>query len=193
MLACPNPTLASPLADRAERLPTMLLPARTLRVSFATAAAALALSGALAACGSDDDSTSAATSATTSSAASDTHGHGDHAAGAPSAETLQAVLVKLADPKVPTAEKSKLIVNGDKRTANIDQMNAGLQGYTLTFTVADVTTQGNTANAQVAITSSHGTAPAMPLTWEKADSSWKLSDASGCLLLGLAQAPCVPV
>ncbi|UAK30470.1 hypothetical protein K8O92_21435 [Nocardia asteroides] len=177
----------------------MLLPTRTLRVSLATAAAALAISGALAACGSDDDSTTDAatsatssTSATTSAAASDTHGHGDHATGAPTAETLQAVLVKLADPNVPTAEKSKLIVNGEKRTANIDQMNAGLQGYTLTFTVADITTQGDTANAQVTINSLHGAAPAVPLTWEKVDGAWKLSDASGCLLFGFAQAPCVP-
>jgi hypothetical protein len=171
----------------------MLLPARTLRVSLATAAAALAISGALTACGSDDDSsTSAAASATISAAASGTHDHGDHATGAPTAETLQAMLVKLADPNVPTAEKSKLIVNGDKRTANIDQMNAGLQGYTLTFAVADLTTQGNTANAQVTISSPHGAAPAVPLTWENVDGTWKLSDASGCLLLGFAQAPCVP-
>lgn len=170
----------------------MLLPARTLRVSVATAAAALAITGALAACGSDDSSTSAATSATTSAAASGTHDHGDHAAGAPTAETLQAMLVRLADPNVPTAEKSKLIVNGDKRTANIDQMNAGLQGYTLTFAVADLTTQADTANAQVTISSPHGAAPAVPLTWENVDGAWKLSDASGCLLLGFAQAPCVP-
>jgi hypothetical protein len=171
----------------------MLLPTRTLRVSLATAAAALAISGALTACGSDDDSsTSAATSATISAAASGTHDHGDHATGAPTAETLQATLVKLADPNVPTAEKSKLIVNGDKRTANIDQMNAGLQGYTLTFAVADLTTQGNTANAQVTISSPHGAAPAVPLTWENVDGTWKLSDASGCLLFGFAQAPCVP-
>ncbi|WP_280253676.1 hypothetical protein [Nocardia abscessus] len=171
----------------------MLLPARTLRVSLATAAAALALSGALAACGSDDDSTtSAATSATTSAAASGTHSHGDHATGAPTADTLQAVLVKLADPNVPTPEKSKLIVNGEQRTANIDQMNKGLQGYALTFTVADITTQGTTANAQVTIASPHGASPAVPLSWENVDGTWKLSDASGCLLLGFAQAPCVP-
>ncbi|MGY2010413.1 hypothetical protein ACW9HJ_18205 [Nocardia gipuzkoensis] len=171
----------------------MLLPARTLRVSLATAAAAVALCGALAACGSDDDSTtSAATSATTSAAASGTHSHGDHATGAPTAETLQAVLVKLADPNVPTPEKSKLIVNGEQRTANIDQMNKGLQGYALTFTVADITTQGTTANAQVTIASPHGASPAVPLSWENVDGAWKLSDASGCLLLGFAQAPCVP-
>ncbi len=191
MLACPNPTLASPLAARAERLPTMLLPARTLRVSLATAAAALAISGALAACGSDDD-TATATSATTSAAASGTHDHGDHATAAPTAESLQAMLGKFADSNVPTAEKSKLIVNGEQRTANIDQMNKGLQGYTLTFTVADLTVQGNTANAQVTITSPHGAAPAVPLSWENVDGTWKLSDAAGCLLLGFAQAPCVP-
>ncbi|WP_159844055.1 hypothetical protein [Nocardia sp. CY41] len=169
----------------------MLLPARTLRVSLATAAAALAISGALAACGSDDD-TATATSATTSAAASGTHDHGDHATAAPTAESLQAMLGKFADSNVPTAEKSKLIVNGEQRTANIDQMNKGLQGYTLTFTVADLTVQGNTANAQVTITSPHGAAPAVPLSWENVDGTWKLSDAAGCLLLGFAQAPCVP-
>ncbi|MEU2102556.1 hypothetical protein [Nocardia sp. NPDC019255] len=170
----------------------MLLPARTLRLSLVTAAAAVAISGAVAACGSDDDSTGAASSATTSAAASGTHDHSAHATGAPTAETLQAVLVKLADPTVPTAEKATLIVGGEKRTANIDQMNKGLQGYALTFAVADITTQGNTANAQVTITSPHGSAPAVPLSWENVDGTWKLSDASGCLLLGFAQAPCVP-
>ncbi|MEU2035298.1 hypothetical protein [Nocardia amamiensis] len=170
----------------------MPLPARTLRVSVATAAAALAISCGLAACGSDDDSAATTTSAASATATSNTHGHGDHATGAPTAETLQAVLVKLADPTVPTAEKTKLIVNGEQRASNIDRMNAGLQGYKLTFTVADITSQGNTANAQVTITSPHGSAPAVPLTWENVDGTWKLSDASGCLLLGFAQAPCVP-
>lgn len=170
----------------------MLLPARTLRLSLVTATAAVAISGAVAACGSDDDSTGAASSATTSAAASGTPDHSVHATGAPTAETLQAVLAKLADSTVPTPEKAKLIVNGEKRTANIDQMNKGLQGYALTFAVADITTEGNTANAQVTITSPHGAAPAVPLSWENVDGTWKLSDASGCLLLGFAQAPCVP-
>ncbi|WP_454196575.1 hypothetical protein [Nocardia sp. Marseille-Q1738] len=183
--------MASLLAHHAERLPTMLLPARTLRVSVVTAAAALAISCGLAACGSDEDSATTTTSAA-ANPTSNTQSHGDHAAGAPTAETLQAVLVKLADPTVPTAEKAKLIVNGEQRTANIDKMNAGLQGYTLTFAVADITAQGSTANAQVTITSPHGSAPAVPLTWENVGGTWKLSDASGCLLLGFAQAPCVP-
>ncbi|WP_067475834.1 hypothetical protein [Nocardia amamiensis] len=170
----------------------MPLPARTLRVSVATAAAALAISCGLAACGSDNDSAATTTSAASATATSSTHGHGDHAEGAPTAATLQAVLDKLADPAVPTAEKTKLIVNGEQRTSNIDRMNAGLQGYKLTFTVADITTQGSTANAQVTIASPHGSAPAVPLTWENVDGTWKLSDASGCLMLGFAQAPCVP-
>ncbi|MEU7765719.1 hypothetical protein AB0B25_11420 [Nocardia sp. NPDC049190] len=167
----------------------MLLPARTLRVSVAAVTAAAAVTVGLAACGSDD---SAATSPSGTAAASSTPAHGDHAAGTPTAETLQGVLVELADPKVATAEKTKLIVDGDKRAANIDRMNAGLQNYPLTFAVADITTQGNTANAQVTITSPHGAPPPIPMSWENVDGSWKLSDASGCLMLGFAQAPCVP-
>ncbi|MGQ4598470.1 hypothetical protein [Nocardia sp. R6R-6] len=169
----------------------MLLTARTLRVSVATAAA-LAISCGLAACGSDHDSAATTSPVTSATATSITQGHGDHAPGAPTAETLRAVLAQLADPTVPTTEKTKLIVNGEQRASNIDRMNAGLQGYTLTFTVADVTTQGNTANAQVTINSPHGSAPAVPLNWENVNGTWKLSDTSGCLLLGFAQAPCVP-
>ncbi|WP_228001240.1 hypothetical protein [Nocardia australiensis] len=178
----------------------MLPPAKTLRVSFATVAAALALTVGLTACGSDDSSEAKATTSTAPSTASSgaavssTAGHGDHSTdAAPTPETLQAVLVKLSDPATSTTDKAALIVNGEQRTANIDQMNKALGNYgTLTYTVADITTEGNTATAQVTITSPHGAAPAMPLTWEHVDGMWKLSDASGCLMLGFAQAPCVP-
>ncbi|WP_040735675.1 hypothetical protein [Nocardia tenerifensis] len=165
----------------------MLLPARTLRVSVATAAAALAVTVGLAACGSDDDKSDTKVSSSSAVAAGTSA-----AAAAPTPDTLQAVLVKLSDPAVPTLEKAKLIVDGEKRTANIDQMNKGLAGYKLTYAVADVTTQGNTATAQVTVTSPHGAPPAIPMSWEKVGDTWKLSDTSGCLLLGLAQAPCVP-
>ncbi|MFI6217448.1 hypothetical protein ACIBCD_36050 [Nocardia brasiliensis] len=191
MLACPNPNSVSPLADRAERLLKLLPSTRILRVSVATAAAALAVTIGLSGCGSDDgksDTKSSSSSVVASSSAAPSA-----AAGAPTADSLQAVLVKLSDPAVPTADKAKLIVDGEKRTANIDQMNKALAGYgTLTYAVADVTTQGSTATAQVTITSPHGAAPATPLTWENVGGTWKLSDASGCLLLGFAQAPCVP-
>ncbi|MEU7144451.1 hypothetical protein ABZ942_33755 [Nocardia sp. NPDC046473] len=168
----------------------MLLPARTLRVSLATAAAALAVTAGLVGCSSDDNKSDAKVSS--SSTAASTSAAPTATAGAPTPETLQAVLVTLSDPAVPTADKAKLIVDGEKRTANIDQMNKGLTGYALTYTVADVTTQGNTATAQVTINSPHGAAPAVPISWENVNGTWKLSDVSGCLLLGFAQAPCVP-
>ncbi|KAA8885982.1 hypothetical protein F3087_25500 [Nocardia colli] len=171
----------------------MLLPARTLRVSLATAAAALAVTAGLVGCSSDDNKSDATVSSSSAVAASASSSAAPSAAAsAPTPETLQAVLVKLSDPAVPTADKAKLIVDGEKRTANIDQMNKGLAGYALTFAVADVTVQGNSATAQVTINSPHGTAPAMPITWENVGGTWKLSDQSGCLLLGFAQAPCVP-
>jgi hypothetical protein len=163
-------------------------------MSMAIAAAAMAATVGIAACGSDDKADAKATSTTSAVATTNAAGHGDHgSAAAPTAETLTGVLDTLSDPAKPTAEKSKLIVGGEKRTANIDQMNQALGGYgKLTYAVADITTNGNTATAQVTITSPHGTAPAMPLTWEHVDDTWKLSDASGCLMLGFAQAPCVP-
>ncbi|WP_378731226.1 hypothetical protein [Nocardia brasiliensis] len=168
----------------------MLLPARILRVSVAIATTALAATVGLAACSSDDNKSDAKVSSSSAVASSSAAATG--AVAAPTAETLQGVLVKLSDPAVPTAEKTKLIVDGEKRTANIDQMNKGLANYSLTYAVADITMQGNTATAQVTITSPHGAVPPMPLTWENVDGTWKLSDVSGCLMLGFAQAPCVP-
>lgn len=177
----------------------MLLPAKSLHISVATAAAALAVTVGLTACGSDDSSDTAATSssvaATTSAAASTgaTGGH-DHAAGdAPEPEELQATLALVADPSKPTSEKTAVIVDGQKRAGNIDQMNQLLAGYgQLTFAVTDVKTEGETATAQVVITSPHGSSPAMPMTWQHVDGKWKLSDATACTMLAFAQAPCTP-
>ncbi|NKX85706.1 hypothetical protein [Nocardia coubleae] len=172
----------------------MLLPTRTIRVTVAAAAAVLAVG--LTACGSDDSSTNATSSSTSISAApssvSATPAPTGDNAGAPSADSLKATLVQFADPGLSSDEKAKLIVNGEARKANIDQMNGMLAGYTLTFAVDNVATSGDKATADVTITSPHGTAPAFPVTWERVDGTWKLSDASGCLLLGFAQAPCTP-
>ncbi|MEV6428241.1 hypothetical protein [Nocardia sp. NPDC051463] len=170
----------------------MLLPARTLRVSVATAAAAIIVTLGLTACGSDDKSDTA--TATTTSAVATSTDHGAHgAATAPTADELKATLALMADPAKSTAEKTAIIVDGDKRTTNIDQMNQALAGYgTLTFAVTDVKVEGTTATAQVVITSPHGAAPAMPMTWEHVDGKWKLSDATACTMLGFAQAPCTP-
>ncbi|MGW4766597.1 hypothetical protein ACWEO2_00965 [Nocardia sp. NPDC004278] len=160
-------------------------------MSMVIAAAAMATTVGLTACGSDDKSDVKASATSLAAATTSTAGHGS--AAAPTAEALTAVLDALSDPAKSTSEKAELIVGGEKRTANIDQMNRALGGYgKLTYAVADITSSGNTATAQVTITSPHGTAPAMPMTWEYVDGTWKLSDASGCLMLGFAQAPCVP-
>lgn len=174
----------------------MHLPPRTIRVTVATAAAALAVTVGLTGCGSDDSSTNATTSSTSISAAPSSVSatpapSGDNAA-APTADSLKATLLQFADPGVSTDDKAKLFVGGDAHKANIDQMNGMLAGYTLTFAVDNVVTSGNTATADVTITSPHGTAPSFPMTWEQDGGSWKLSNTSGCLLLGFAQAPCTP-
>lgn len=177
----------------------MLLPPRTLRVTIATAAAALAVTVGLTGCGDSDDSSTNATSSSTSIAAAPSSDSttpaapsGDNA-DAPTADSLTAILTKLSDPAVSTDDKAALIVNGESRRDNIEQMNGQLANYgTLTYDVANVATSGDTATADVTITSPHGTAPAFPVTFEKVDGEWLISDNSGCLLLGFAQAPCVP-
>ncbi|WP_225727603.1 MULTISPECIES: hypothetical protein [unclassified Nocardia] len=171
----------------------MLLPDRTFRITVATAAAAVAVTVGLTACGSDDKSDSAkASSATAAPASGSAAGSGDHSATvAPTAEALQANLLLITDPNKPTADKAAAIVNGDKRTANIDKMTAGLANYPLTFAVSDIKLDGTKAAAQVGITSPHGTAP-VPMTWEQSDGKWKLSDASACTIFGFAKAPCTP-
>lgn len=174
-------------------------PTRSLRAGIVTAAAAIALTAGLVGC-SDDESDTAATSATSTSAAATTSaaasptgaGAEGHSHEAPAPAELQATLDQFADPTKPAAEKTGLIVDGDKRVANIEAMNAALGGYgALTFTVSDVTVEGETATAPVVITSPHGAAPAMPLTWQHEGDAWKISDASACTLLGFAQAPCL--
>ncbi|MFD3702350.1 hypothetical protein ACFWUP_04325 [Nocardia sp. NPDC058658] len=172
----------------------MHLPPRTF--PFTVAAAALAVTVGLTGCGSDDSSTNATTSSTSIAAAPSSVSatpapSGDNAA-APTADSLKATLTKFADPGVSTDEKAKLIVGGDAIKPNIDQMNGMLGGYTLTFAVDNVATSDGKATADVTITSPHGTAPSFPMTWEQQDGTWKLSNTSGCLLLGFAQAPCTP-
>ncbi|MBF6331340.1 hypothetical protein IU452_22810 [Nocardia transvalensis] len=134
--------------------------------------------------------TSAAVTSTSGAAASPT-GTSAQAAAAPTPETLQATLDGFVDPATPTADKQKLVTDGQKRTANIDTMTQGLAHYgKITFTVSDVKAEGDTATAQVVITSPHGPAPAMPMTWQHSAAGWQLSDASACQLLAMGKAPC---
>ncbi|MBF6170491.1 hypothetical protein IU476_03305 [Nocardia blacklockiae] len=162
-----------------------------MRLATATVCAALAVTG-ITACGSDtsDDSAAATTTAAASSAAATSaHQHGD--AAAPTPEALQATLDGFVDPAKPTADKEKLVVDGSKRTANIDTMTQGLANYgKITFAVSDVKIEGENATAQVVITSPHGPAPAMPMTWQHSDAGWQLSDASACQILAMGKAPC---
>ncbi|MFF0543935.1 hypothetical protein [Nocardia thailandica] len=174
----------------------MLLPTRTVRVAVAAAAAAVAVTVGLTGCSSDDDTSTKATSTSTSTAAATSSNSATStapgAAGA-TADELKATLVKFSDPAIPTDQKVVLIVNGEARRANIDQINALLATYgKLDYAVSDVVVTGDKATANVVITSPSGTAPAIPVEWQKVDGQWKLTDASGCLLLGFAQAPCVP-
>ncbi|WP_416562571.1 hypothetical protein [Nocardia testacea] len=178
----------------------MQLPARTRRLSrvAAATAAAAALALGLTACGSDDDGDTAAGSvaATTSAAAhdhGDDHDHGE-TAPAPTAESLQSTLEQITNPDVPVDEKVKLIDDGENRRGLLEQLNAALQTYRgITFQVGEVTVDGETATGQTTITSPSGqSAPPMPLTWEHDDGTWKLSDASACVLFGFAQIPCSP-
>ena len=175
----------------------LLTRARSTSIVLKTvvAVAAVAVSLGLTACGSDDDSTSDAstttsaqnstTAAQTSAAASTTA----DAAADPATAELQAVLVGLSDPAKPATEKADLIVNGDTRLTNLETLTAALAGYgQITYVLKDVVITDTTANANVDVTTIHGTGT-MPLTWENVDGSWKLSDASGCMLLAAA-APC---
>ena len=194
MLASPY-LLGNPLPGVNERLILTRVRSTSTLLKTVVAASAVALSLGLAACSSDDDSSSDAsttTSAETTTAAATSTGTEsapEPAAGEPSAEDLQAVLVALSDPAKPAAEKTALIVNGETRLANLEAMTTALAGYgQITYVVKDVVVTGTTANANVDVTTVHGTG-AMPLTWENVDGTWKLSDASGCMLLAAA-APC---
>lgn len=202
MLASPNPP-GETIPRTAERLLNMHRPTRSLRAGIVTvtATAVVALTVGLVGCSDDESNDTAATgSAVATGAASATTGAGagtgtdqeGHSHDAPAPAELQATLDQFTDPAKPAAEKTGLVVDGDKRAANIEAMNAALGGYgTLSFTVGDVVLEGETATAQVVITSPHGPAPAMPLTWQHEDDRWKLSDASACTLLGFAKAPCL--
>ncbi|NKY58057.1 nuclear transport factor 2 family protein [Nocardia flavorosea] len=179
----------------------MHLPARTPRLSRVAAATAAAVALALGstACGSDDDTGTTATSsvAVTTSASAHDHGddteHGD-SADAPTAQSLQSILEQITNPDVTVDEKVDLIVDGENRRGQLEQLNAALQNYRgLSYTVADITVDGDTATGQTTITSPRGSsAPPAPVTWEEDDGAWKLSDTGACLLLGFAQIPCAP-
>ena len=89
-----------------------------------------------------------------------------------------------------SSDKAKLVVDGDKRLANIETMNQGLAHYQVGFTVGEVETQGDEADAKVTVNSPHGTMPDVPMAFRYVDGAWKLSDAGACTILGMARAGC---
>ncbi|RZK94360.1 MAG: hypothetical protein EOP30_08060 [Rhodococcus sp. (in: high G+C Gram-positive bacteria)] len=148
------------------------------------AVGAVVLALGMSACSSDDASgTSATTSAATSSAAGE-------AVAAPTSEELLGTLQVLVDPARPVDEKTVVVVDGEERRPNLEAMTAAMANYPVSFTVADVQVEGDTATANVAITSPHGTAAPTAWTWENVDGTWKVSDESTCTLLGMARAGC---
>ncbi|MBJ8341187.1 MULTISPECIES: hypothetical protein [Antrihabitans] len=148
----------------------------------------------LAACGSDDSDSSASATTTASASSSAAASTTAASSAAPTADELKANLDFIADATKSTPEKVAVIVNGEARTANLDQMNAALGGYgKLIFNVTDVAATGDTATANVTIESPSAPgqpSPPLPMTWERVDGAWKLSDATACTLLAFAGAPC---
>ena len=145
------------------------------------AVGAVVLALGMSACSSDDASdTAATTSAATSSAA----------VAAPTSDELLGTLQVLVDPARPVDEKTVVVVDGDERRPNLEAMTAAMANYPVSFTVTDVQVEGDTATANVAIVSPHGTAAPTAWTWENVDGTWKVSDESTCTLLGMARAGC---
>jgi hypothetical protein len=149
------------------------------RAVVAVGAVVLALG--MSACSSDDASdTAATTSAATAS----------EAVAAPTSDELLGTLQVLVDPARPVDEKTDVVVDGDERRPNLEAMTAAMANYPVSFTVTDVQVEGDTATANVAIVSPHGTAAPTAWTWENVDGTWKVSDESTCTLLGMARAGC---
>ncbi|OYD70454.1 hypothetical protein [Rhodococcus sp. OK302] len=162
---------------------------RKTLVSACAVAAVLALG----ACGSDDSKDTAAATSTSVAAATSAKSTSASTAAAPTADELNAALITLIDPAKPIAEKTALVVDGSARQANIDTMGTALganPAYKITFTVENVKVDGETATADVAIVSPHGTMPGTQWTWELEDGSWKLADTSACTLFEMGRAPC---
>ncbi|MQY17274.1 hypothetical protein [Nocardia macrotermitis] len=112
-------------------------------------------------------------------------------APAPAPQELQSSLDRFVDPAVPAAAKTKLIVGGERRVANIEKMNQGLANYgKVGFNVSDVRAKGDTADARVAVVSPHGTMPGVPMSWQHTAAGWQLSDGTACVILAMGKAPC---
>lgn len=165
------------------------LPVKLTLPLVAVAATALVLTG----CSSNNDDSAASTSssAASSSAAATTSDLSSTGATVPTADDLKFTLTQISDPAVTVAAKSTLIAKGTERTAQLEQLNAGLANYPLSYDVENVQSDATSATADVAITSPHGAAPAMPMGWDiTGPNEYVLNETSTCAILGMARIQC---
>lgn len=154
------------------------------------AASAIVVALGMTGCSSDESNDGDTAAAASTSQSANDSGSAATGVAAPTADELRATLEALVDPQTPVDEKIALIEKSDERRSNVETMTAAMKNYPVGFEVTNVTVDGTTATADVAITSPHGSAGATPWTWENVDGVWKLSDASTCGLLAMANAPC---
>lgn len=151
----------------------------------AAAAAGLALS--LAACSEDSDTpeTTTATQAATSEAAP--------VAAMPTADELNAVLQRAADPNLPVAERANTVQGGETSPELFDLMTQSQQESGANFQVVDPVLPGYTANSVLATV--NFTRPdaesqlAEDVEFVHEDGHWKISKSWACFLVNNTLAP----
>jgi len=151
----------------------------------AAAAAGLALG--LAACSEDSDTpeTTTETQAVTSEAAP--------AAEMPTAEELNAVLQRAADPNLPISERANTVQGGETSPELFDLMTQSQQQSGANFQVVNPVLPGYTANSVLATV--NFTRPdaesqlAEDVEFVHEDGNWKISQSWACFLVSNTLAP----
>ncbi|NLE81066.1 MAG: hypothetical protein GX610_16075 [Rhodococcus sp.] len=156
---------------------------RKMSVAAVAIAAALTMS----AC-SDDSGDTASETTTTTAAVTTTE---EAALELPTAADLNALLVKGLDPNVPLEEKTSMVEGSEQDPELINQVAAAAQQFGAEVTVLDpvIDNGDGTASAQLQLTVNgevqQGGLAAIFVPTE--DGSWKLSKATACQIVGMAQ------
>lgn len=152
------------------------------------AGVAIAAALTMTACGSDDggDTGNAATSASATSSSVVAEASGDYPP-VPTAEELNAELMRGLDPAVPVEEKAQLIQGAEQDPQLIEQVAAAAvqNGAQIEITSVDDLGDG-TLNAGATLTI-NGQANPGSFTFVAEDGVWKLSKENACGLVQLAQ------
>ncbi|MGL4306936.1 MAG: hypothetical protein ACRCSF_12390 [Mycobacteriaceae bacterium] len=131
----------------------------------------------ISACGDEGKKSDSTSSKTTSVMVS------TEAAPTPTAEQLNAYLVKALDPAVPAAEKTVLVQGSEADPALFDQLIAGTQNNKVTAKVIDpVLVDGTTATAAIELTLD-GQLNQANAEFVYENGTWKLSNVWACSLL----------